>query len=114
MISAQPDLYAILGLSPQATQDQIGHAYRLLLRQHHPDTREHADPAHTGAADAALQQVLAAYTVLGDPDRRADYDRRTTPRPARRSLARQAQTIRPAPSASWPPPIWAGPVRWHR
>ena len=39
MTTKRIDLYAILGVPPDATLAEIGHAYRSLLRRHHPDTR---------------------------------------------------------------------------
>ena len=75
--SHQPDLYAILGVDPAATAEQITHAYRALLRQHHPDTRPGTPDTHDDAPaeDARLQQVIHAYAILHDPARRASYDR---------------------------------------
>ncbi len=109
------DLYAILGLTPEASQTQINHAYRDLLRRLHPDTRDPEDEAVRDAADAALQQTLAAYAVLGDPHRRADYDKRST-----RPRAGRAPRMPHGPSAplftpisTQEPPIRVGPVRWH-
>lgn len=106
------DLYAVLGLTPQATQEQIRRAYRTLLRQNHPDTRPRGDPADNAASNTTLQQAIAAYTILGDPARRAGYDHRTvsqqTSAPTRtRPVPRFTQGDRQQP------PIQAGPVRWH-
>jgi DnaJ-class molecular chaperone len=105
------DLYATLGLSSQATQGEIRRAYYALMRHHHPDTRTRADVTDTDA-NATLQQVIAAYTVLGDPARRAVYDRSTTPQ-----QARTPTSTRPPRRFAWrgpeQPPIQAGPVRWH-
>jgi DnaJ-class molecular chaperone len=106
-MTTRPDLYAVLGVPPSATQAEISHAYRALLRRHHPDTRAPDD-----GSDAALQQVLAAYAVLHDPARRADYDRQTRARaPDPRRGGHQ-----PAKGHGGydQPPIVAGPVRWHR
>jgi curved DNA-binding protein CbpA len=69
------DLYAILGLTPHATQAQLSRAYRALLRHHHPDTRGGQRDPSVESSDAALQKVLTAYEVVRDPARRADYDR---------------------------------------
>ena len=81
--SHQPDPYAILGVDPAATAEQITHAYRDLLRRHHPDTRPTTPdiPDHAPTDDARLQQVIHAYAVLHDPTTRARYDRgrRTSP-----------------------------------
>src|SRR6476469_4551225 len=75
MARQNPNPYLVLGVSPTATQAEITHAYRTRLRAHHPDTR-HTPPSQT--ADDDLRQVLAAYDLLRDPARRADYDRATT------------------------------------
>ena len=104
MSSHQPDPYAVLGVDPTATAEQITHAYRALLRRHHPDTRAqsptdqmHAEPVH--ADDARLQLVLAAYAVLRDPAQRASYDRNRRPSPPRHPEQRQDQRP-PAPPGS--------------
>jgi curved DNA-binding protein CbpA len=99
MSEERGNLYAVLGLRVGATQDQIRHAYRDLVRRHHPDTRARHDPADPAAvSDDLLRQVFAAYAVLGDPARRARYDEQTRPR---------------SPRPVDQPPIQAGPVRWH-
>jgi DnaJ-class molecular chaperone len=106
------DLYAILGLSPYATQAQLSHAYRALLRRHHPDTRT-VEHGRSDAADAALQEVLTAYAVLHDPTRRADYDRLrglTAPGSTRQAVRIHQAHTDPTTDA----PIQAGPVHWHR
>ncbi len=106
------DHYAVLGLLPDASTAQISHAYRALLRQHHPDTRpiEHAHQA--AASDIALQQTLSAYAVLGDAARRADYDRRRSPT-SERDTRQNRPAHRTHADPTLDPPIQAGPVRWH-
>jgi curved DNA-binding protein CbpA len=130
MASANPDPYLVLGVSPTATQAEITHAYRTHLRSHHPDTR-HTSSSHT--ADECLRQVLAAYAILRDPTRRADYDRATAP-----AATPPPTHVRPKPTpANRPstgavqipityrttntrtihisaPPLRAGPVRRHQ
>jgi curved DNA-binding protein CbpA len=83
--SDQPDLYAVLGVDPDASSAQLTHAYRALLRRHHPDTRPTTPDvdAHPHVQDARLQQVIHAYTVLRDPAQRAHYDRERRPTPPR-------------------------------
>jgi DnaJ-class molecular chaperone len=112
MTGDRSDLYAILGLSSQATQGEIRSAYRALMRQNHPDTRTLGDVGDAEAKNTTVRQVIAAYTVLGDPARRAVYDRSTSPphrmtptpiHPARRSAQRTPEE----------PPIRVGPVLWH-
>lgn len=106
------DPYAVLGLTPKATQGQIRRAYLTLLRRHHPDTRVRGNPADNAASDRTLQQANAAYAILGDPARRADLDH--PPSPPQTSTATRVRRGMPfARSAPDQPPIQAGPVRWH-
>jgi curved DNA-binding protein CbpA len=105
------DLYAILGLSPRATQTQVSQAYRALLRQRHPDTRALTRGQSDTDADAALQALFAAYEVLGDPARRAAYDHRR--RLARARTPHKVPIHYPQVGPTLNPPIQAGPVRWQ-
>jgi curved DNA-binding protein CbpA len=105
----QQDPYAVLGVPRDASQAEISHAYRALLRRHHPDTRDADD--EVAGADAALARTIAAYLVVGDPASRARHDLvhgRPSPRP------RQIPVAQPPPrmDAEQQPPIQAGPVRW--
>jgi molecular chaperone DnaJ len=63
-------LYDSLGVAKGASQDEIKKAYRKLVREHHPDK----NPGDA-AAEAKFKDVQAAYDVLGDPEKRAQYDR---------------------------------------
>jgi molecular chaperone DnaJ len=62
--------YAVLGVSLQASQEEIKKAYRKLALQFHPD-RNRGDRQ----AEHKIREVNAAYEVLGDPDARKTYDR---------------------------------------
>ena len=64
------DHYEVLGVSRDASPEEVKSAYRRLARQHHPDANQ-----GDGGAEAEFKSVAAAYEVLSDPDRRRNYDR---------------------------------------
>ncbi|HEX6059160.1 MAG TPA: J domain-containing protein [Gemmatimonadaceae bacterium] len=63
------DYYAVLGVSASASQDEIKKQYRRLAAKFHPDKNPN-DPA---AADR-FKEISEAYTVLGDAEKRKQYD----------------------------------------
>ena len=63
------DYYEVLGISRNATDEEIKKAFRKLAFQYHPD-HNHGD----GAADR-FKEINEAYEVLSDADKRAAYDR---------------------------------------
>jgi molecular chaperone DnaJ len=67
---AQRDPYGVLGVDRKATQDDIKKAYRKLARQYHPD-RNPDDPK----AEERFKEIQSAYDIVGDPDKRKQYDR---------------------------------------
>src|SRR5947207_15343329 len=62
----EKDYYKVLGVSDTASDQEIGKAYRKLAKQYHPD----ANPG----SEERFKEISAAYDVLGDPDRRKEYD----------------------------------------
>lgn len=64
------DHYETLGVTRQATPEEIQKAYRAMARKHHPDL----NPKDTKAKEK-FQQVQAAFDVLNDPQKRELYDR---------------------------------------
>jgi curved DNA-binding protein CbpA len=105
-----PDLYQLLGVARDASRQEIALAWRHRAREEHPDAH-HGD----AAAPERFRAVAEAWQVLGDPGRRADYDRGLVPG---RPPGRVRVTVRhspPGPGAALAgasgPPLVAGPVR---
>ena len=69
---ATRDPYEVLGVSRDASPDDIKKAYRRLAREHHPDANHGREAA---TAEAEFKAVAAAYEVLSDPERRNRFDR---------------------------------------
>ena len=65
----ETDYYAVLGVAKDASDKDIKKAYRKLARDSHPDTN-----AGDAAAEARFKAVNEAYDVLGDAERRKEYD----------------------------------------
>jgi curved DNA-binding protein CbpA len=111
------DLYQLLGVARDASREEIALAWRRRARDEHPDAR-HGD----AGAPARFRALAEAWQVLGDPGRRAAYDRGLDPG---RPPGRVRVTVWHPPAAPGPgaagstappagasgPPLAAGPVR---
>lgn len=64
----EKDYYQILGVSSDASQDEIRHAFQKKARRLHPDVNKDAN------AEAEFKEVSEAYAVLSDKQKRAQYD----------------------------------------
>ena len=64
------DPYEVLGVSKKASEAEIKKAFRALAKKHHPDTHGN-DPK----AVKRFQEISSAYEVIGDKEKRAQYDR---------------------------------------
>jgi molecular chaperone DnaJ len=68
-MATRPDYYKTLGVDKKATAEEIKKAYRKLARQYHPD-RNPGDKQ----AEARFKEISQAHDVLGDPEKRKQYD----------------------------------------
>ena len=65
------NLYKLLGLPKEASQEEIRQAHRKLVRKYHPDTNSE-DPQ----AEVRFKEDQQAYEVLSEPQKRREYDQR--------------------------------------
>lgn len=65
----EKDYYAVLGVAPGASEKELSRAYKKLAKEHHPDAN-----AGNPAAEERFKEVNAAYDVLGDGEKRKEYD----------------------------------------
>jgi hypothetical protein len=108
-----PDLYQLLGVAREASREEIAQAWRRRARAEHPDAR----PADADAP-SQFRALAAAWQVLGDPARRAAYDRalgsgQVAGMPAPAPVPVPVRRVRPG-GVTGPvpgPPLRVGPVR---
>ncbi len=71
MAKAKRDYYEVLGVSKNASQEEIRNAYRQLTKKWHPDR----NPKNKKEAEEKFKEITEAYEVLSDPQKKAKYDR---------------------------------------
>ncbi len=73
-MATRPDYYKTLGVDKRASAEEIKKAYRKLARKYHPDTNP-----DDKSAEARFKEISQAHDVLGDPEKRKQYDSGTGP-----------------------------------
>ncbi|HET7179629.1 MAG TPA: DnaJ domain-containing protein [Chryseosolibacter sp.] len=103
------DFYAILNVSPAASEAEIKTAFRKLAVRYHPDKNRSPD------AKSLFQEINEAYDILGDPQKRAAYDERRSnplagiivePVPTHRDPAYRRRRAYTPPRKKEPPPSY--------
>jgi DnaJ domain len=87
---SQPDFYAIFGVSPSATQEEIRAAHRELVKRYHPDI--YSTSGDKARATEKLREINSAYAVLGNVERRKAYDASRVEPPRRPQPTAQARS----------------------
>jgi curved DNA-binding protein CbpA len=105
ILAPEQDLYAILEVTSSADASQIKNSYRRLVRINHPD----ANPYRRNECEALMKDIIEAYAILSDPQKRDRYDREVR----LRALAQSERNVRqPAQADFGEPASLIGKVRY--
>lgn len=101
--------YEVLGVTRNATPGAIKRRWRELAREHHPD-RAAGDPEAAAQLTARMARINAAYDLLSDPLRRAQWDSAAAGAPSGRGSRASFEETEPDTPAGPPPPPASPPV----
>ena len=85
------DPYEVLGVHPDARPAEVRWAYRRAARRHHPDRTGESSGPKWEAANRRMAEITAAWQILKDPARRAEYDLRRAEREQQADRTRAEQ-----------------------
>lgn len=88
------DYYFVLDVPPISSPEKIRQAYRALSKKYHPDL----NPGRREACEVKMKELVEAYSVLTDPDKRKAYDKQPQFQLRRfRKVTRAARPTLPEP-----------------
>lgn len=71
-----PGVYAVLGVSPRATQEEIRDSYRQLAKKYHPDRVQRLSPEMQEQARKKMKEINHAWNLINNPRKRQEYDQK--------------------------------------
>ncbi len=86
----EKDLYAVLGITPNANTQIIKKAYRQLVHEFHPDRYQNHSEEERAHANERMLEITEAFRILGDPEEKAAYDKKLADEYKARATARTA------------------------
>ena len=92
-LGAAANFYEVLGVAPDATDDEIKQEYRSLALQFHPDRFHQSAPELRTKIESAFANILQAYETLSDAKQRAHYDKRSL-KPGTKAQLRETKDAR--------------------
>ena len=98
-LGAAANFYEVLGVAPDATDDEIKQEYRSLALQFHPDRFHQSAPELRTKIESAFANILQAYETLSDEKQRAHYDKRSL-KPGTKAKLRETNGTRPDKTSS--------------
>lgn len=101
----EKDLYAVLGLSPNASPQVIKKTYRKLVQECHPDRYQDRSEEERAVANERMLEITEAFRILGNATERAAYDKKRAGEDTARVVTQTAPPEAARTAAAAPPGV---------